>query len=228
MKPIFERAVESFRITIRPNAHNAALIRTARTEIASTLSLPAHERPSDPDPKDADPETIVTRHHQDPYIGIHIRRGDRNAAQFPNRGSYVPLEDFAAAAHETWSRLFNNDSLSPKADHFPSAPITYIASDSHNAVDELISAFPKSAATFSLHTSSNSELRALASQREYVQKEFNEESEEERIRLTRGIIVDFAMLSGFWAWEGEIVPGATICTLTCVYHPLYFIFNAIF
>ena len=60
----------------------------------------------------------------------------------------------------------------------------------------------------------NSELRGLASQREYVQKEFNEESEEDRIRLTRGMIVDFAMLSGLWAWEGELVPGATICTLT--------------
>ncbi|KAK7695085.1 hypothetical protein QCA50_002275 [Cerrena zonata] len=214
MKPIFERAVGSFRTTIRPNAHNAALIRAAREEIVSTLSLPKHERPSDPDPKDADPETIVTRHHPDPYVAIHVRRGDKKASSFPHRGSYVPLEDYAAATHETWSRLFNNDSISPKADHFPSAPIAYIASDSHAAVDELKSAFPTSAAVFSLHTSTNSELRALASQKEYVQKEFNEETEEERIRLTRGMIVDFALLSGFWAWEGEIVPGATICTLS--------------
>lgn len=213
MKPIFQRASDSFKTTIRPNAHNAALIRAARAEIASALSLPEHHRPTDPDPSDANPETIVTRHHPDPYMAIHVRRGDKKAAM-SHRGSYVPLENFAAAAHETWSRLFNNDTRSPQAEHLPSSPVTYIASDSHAAIDELASAFPSSATVFSLHTSANSELRGLASQREYVQKEFNEESEEDRIRLTRGMIVDFAMLSGLWAWEGELVPGATICTLT--------------
>ncbi|CAL1694604.1 unnamed protein product [Somion occarium] len=214
MKPILERARESFQKTIRPNAHNAALIRAARLEIASVLSLPEHERPLDEDPVNADPETILTRHHPDPYLAVHIRQGDKMASNFPHRGSHIPIDDFVSAVHETWSRLFDNKLTSSDSTHFPSAPIAYIASDSPTAVDEIMNAFPSSAAMFSLQTSTNSDLRSLAPQHEYVQKEFNEESEEERIRLTRGMIVDFALLSGFWTWEGEVVPGATICTLT--------------
>ena len=67
------------------------------------------------------------------------------------------------------------------------------------------------AAIFSLNASANADLRALAPKREYVQSEFEQEPEEERVRLTRGMVVDLAMLSGFWAYPGEAVPGAVVC-----------------
>ena len=97
---------------------------------------------------------------------------------------------------------------------FPDPPITYIASDSHAGAHEFASAFPPSTAVFSLDSSTNPDLRALAPQGEYVQEEFNELDEADRIRLTRGMVVDLALLSGLWAWPGEVVPGANICTLT--------------
>lgn len=222
-KPIFDFAAQSFAETIRPNAHNAELIRAARNELVSTLTVP-HSRLTQKleaglavgnDPAEAE----VQRHHPDPYVAVHVRRGDRNAANFPYRGKYVPLENYVQSTKDTWERVFahsSSSSYSTKDPHrFPAPPITYIASDSPEAVRNFIDFFPPSTAIFSLETSTNAQLRALAPQHEYVQEHFNtEESPEERVRLTRGMIVDLAMLTGFWSWEGEVVPGATICTFT--------------
>ncbi|TFY50680.1 hypothetical protein EVJ58_g10937, partial [Rhodofomes roseus] len=33
----------------------------------------------------------------------------------------------------------------------------------------------------------------------------------ERVRLTRGLIVDLALMSGLWPEDGYVVPGATVC-----------------
>ncbi|KAH8099442.1 hypothetical protein BXZ70DRAFT_1030725 [Cristinia sonorae] len=212
-KPIFKRALQSFIQTIRPNVHNARLIRAARTEVASLLSLP-HPISRDPqEPEDA--EAALTMHNPDPYIAVHIRKGDRHAAIFPYRGSYVPMDKYIDATQNAWKRLYPNDSsASREPGHYPSPPITYIASDSPAALKEFTNAFPTSTAVFSLDSSTDPELRGLASPREYVQSEFNQLGEEERILLTRGMIVDFALLSGLWAWEGEVVPGATVCTMS--------------
>lgn len=214
---MFDRALESFAVTIRPNAHNAQLIRSARKEVSATLSLPPHTNPSNPDTHPTatqDAETLLTQHHPDPYIAIHIRRGDRHAAEFPYRGSYVPLNHFVSAAKDTWSRLYSDEDTD--SSHFPSPPITYVASDSPETITAFVDSFPSSTAVFSLDLSTDPALKALAPNHEYVQDEFNQEDEEERIRITRGAIVDFAMLSGLWAWEGDVVPGATVCTLRFV------------
>lgn len=213
LKPMFERALKSFVQTIRPNSRNARLIRAARSEIASSLSM-SHP-PTSHDPAESeDAETLLTQHNPDPYIAVHIRRGDRHAANYPYRGSYVPIANFAKAAQDAWTRLFNGGTArSVDVNHYPSPPITYVASDSHSAMEEFMNAFPTSTAVFSLESSTNPELRALVSQHEYVQSEFDRASEDERVTLTRGMIVDFALLSGMWAWEGDIVPGATVCTL---------------
>ncbi|OBZ79230.1 hypothetical protein A0H81_01390 [Grifola frondosa] len=101
-----------------------------------------------------------------------------------------------------------------KPEHFPAPPITYVASDSPDAIREFISAFPSSTALFALAISTNPELRALAPQHAYVQAEFAAEDAEERVRLTKGMIVDFAMVSGLWAWDGDVVPGAIVCGIT--------------
>ena len=121
------------------------------------------------------------------------------------------MEKFVDAVHDAWPRLYP-DTVTAK-NHYPSPPVTYIASDSHAAIEQFMNAFSTSTAVFSLEGSTDPELRALVSQHEYVQAKFAKESLEDRIRLTRGMVVDFALLSGLWAWEGEVVPGATVCTM---------------
>ena len=186
------------------------------------LSLPGHDEAARNDDlnlaQSLDPEVAMSQHNPDPYIAVHIRRGDRHASTFPYRGQYVPLEKYISAAFQTWTRLYGEvderDDSPPT--HFPAPPIIYAASDSHAVVEEFMSAFPSSSAVFSLASSTDPALRALVPQREYVQEEFDELPEEERVSLTRGMVVDLAMLSGLWAWEGDVVPGATICTIRLV------------
>lgn len=219
LKPIFDKALQSFEDTIRPNAYNAELIRAARTELASILSLPssaAQSRVDQPQTGSApSAEELLSVHNPDPYIAVHLRRGDRKAHTFPHRGQYIPLEDFVNAANSAWSRLYHDDISNAEAT-FPVPPVTYVASDSHTTAHDFVSAFPPSTAVFSLDSSTDPALRALAPQRDYVQADFAELDEQERVRLTRGMVVDLAMVSGLWAWHGDIVPGATICTLGCV------------
>jgi len=38
--------------------------------------------------------------------------------------------------------------------------------------------------------------------------------EADRVRLTKGMIVDFALLSGLWAWHDDLKPGAVICGIS--------------
>lgn len=215
-RPIFDHSLQSFKETIRPNAHNAQLIRTARAELAAILSMPPHAstaRNDDIAPQETrDAESELTAHNPDPYLAVHIRRGDRHASNFPYRGKYIPLENYVNAARDVWSRVYNEDVFSETA-NFPAPPIVYVASDSHATAHDFVSAFPASTAVFSLDSSTDPALRGLAPQHEYVQKEFNEIELEDRVRLTRGMVVDMAMLSGLWAWEGDVIPGATICTL---------------
>ena len=145
----------------------------------------------------------------------------------------IPLDKFISRARLTWDKFYGNASGSPlpdgvdmtdlsaseppsglklgHADQFPAPPVMWFASDSPAAAVEFASAFTPATALFSLARSTNADVRALASAREYVQAEFDEEPYEERVRLTRGALVDLAMLGGLWAWPGEIVPGATVC-----------------
>lgn len=119
-------------------------------------------------------------------------------------GGYVPLADFTAAVTSTWDRLH------PEATT-QQGPIVYLASDTPSALSELDEAF--GADVFSLVKSENADLRVLASPAEYFQNEFDESTEEYRIRATTGMVVDFALLSGSWASETDLVPDAVVCTL---------------
>ena len=89
--------------------------------------------------------------------------------------------------------------------------MVWLASDSSAAVREFEGGFSAATALFSLNRSANADVRALAPVREYVQAEFEKEALAERVRLTRGMVVDLAMVSGLWAWPGEVVPGAVVC-----------------
>jgi hypothetical protein len=176
----------------------------------------AHIDDVDSNPETKTAEEELHEHNIDPYIAVHIRRGDRKTGFYPHGGKQLPLEDYIKSAYDTWSRLYHENITDTKA-VFPVPPIIWVASDSHTVAHEFASAFPPATAVFSLDSSTNPDLRALAPQGEYIQEEFNKLDELDRIRLTRGMVVDFAMLNGLWAWPGEVVPGAVICTLTYVH-----------
>ena len=140
------------------------------------------------------------------YMSVHIRRGDRLGLTWKYHRTHLPTSLYVDAALETWRRLKPTGQGNP---------LFYVASDSPAAPEEFINQLPNNAQAFSLTWSEDEELRAIASPRSYVQEEFNALSEEERIRLTKGMIVDFALLSGLWTNEHDpdMRPYATVCGL---------------
>ncbi|PIL31341.1 hypothetical protein GSI_06039 [Ganoderma sinense ZZ0214-1] len=223
LKPIFDRARLSFQETIRPNAHMAELIRAVRAELLSTLSSPpaspnlgSSDNQRGRDLTSADPSYLPRSNNPAPYVGVHIRKGDRHPAaiSFYREGT-IPLTKYAAGARQAWTKFYENESSedmsSGHEDRYPTPPVMWLASDSPAAVREFEGSFSAATALFSLNRSANADVRALAPVREYVQAEFEEEAPAERVRLTRGMVVDLAMVSGLWAYPGEAVPGAVIC-----------------
>jgi hypothetical protein len=181
MKPIFKHALESFAETIRPNAETAALIRSARHELAD----------------------IVGNGTEQPYLGVHIRRGDRRGSSWTYHNSYLPIDLYTEAVSKTWARLHAYPSRGQ-------IPTVYIASDSTAAQTAYTDA-AEATRIFSLSRSSNAELREIASRVEYDQKNFKASPLKDRIQATTGMIVDFALVSGMWAWKTDLTPSATIC-----------------
>ncbi|TFY82435.1 hypothetical protein EWM64_g1571, partial [Hericium alpestre] len=196
LKPIFVRSRTSMTQTIRPNAATAALIRSARKELASLLPLTTPSSPKNIGSDDGTPSI------PDPgrYIGVHIRRGDRTGLSWKYVDKYLPIEAYAEEVSNTWTRLFQDNTTD-----YSSAPIVYVAADDPAALEELQPLLPEHTTVFSLAGSSNSELRELASPRPYVQTDFEKLEPDERKRLTRGMVVDFALLNGLWAWDDEVV-----------------------
>jgi hypothetical protein len=141
---------------------------------------------------------------------VHLRRGDRHAKSWRYKAGYVPIPEYVQAVQDTSLRLSAQTE----------SPMTvYIASDSPPAEAELAGALPSNTELLSLARSRNLELRELASPKEYVQQEFNELPSEEQINLTRGMVVDFAVLSGMWAGNDDILPKAIVCTLRYMEQP---------
>ncbi|KAJ8084943.1 hypothetical protein PM082_003720 [Marasmius tenuissimus] len=140
------------------------------------------------------------------YLSVHIRRGDHKASswKYSSPGIQVPIEEFVDATLQTWKRLSLPESQ----------PLIYIASDSPAAIAEFSKPFDRSVwTTFSLAQSQNDQLKALASPEQYFQKDFDKlYTLDQRISLTRGVLVDLALLSGLWG-EGEIEPQAVVCTI---------------
>ncbi|KAG6817556.1 hypothetical protein H0H87_006933 [Tephrocybe sp. NHM501043] len=187
LKPIFKSSEESFLNTIRLNKENTRLVESARTELLTSTS---------PD-----------RTPFNSYISLHLRRGDRKPAFY--RGDHVPTENFVQAATTLWNRL------SP--DRSPEDLILYVATDSATALREVVDLTSMRYTTFSLFESANPELRALASPEEYKQNEFDLLDIKARIQATRGMIVDFALLSGMWTGTDDPAPKATVCTFRYSY-----------
>jgi len=116
----------------------------------------------------------------------------------------VPIEEYASASNAAWSRLFR-----PTGNSAPQA--VYLASDDPKVFEELRSQLEPGSRIFSLPKSTNADLSNIASPAPYFQDEFSTLPEADRVRLTKGMIVDFALLSGLWAWDNDPKPGAVIC-----------------
>jgi len=172
--------------TIRPNAATAALIHSARRELASFLGLHSDDSTTDQ------------------YQSIYVRRGDGLGSSWKYHDKHVPIEEYSAAGNAAWNRLFRS-----KGNTAP--PAVYLASDDPDVFEELQSQLEPGSRIFSLSRSGNSDLQNIASPAPYFQDKFAELPEVDRVRLTKGMIVDFALLSGLWAWHDDLKPGAVIC-----------------
>lgn len=184
---IFDRSRVSLTETIRPNAATAALIHSARTELTTFLGLQSNDSPS-----------------SDQYQSIHVRRGDGTGSSWEYHDKNVAIEEYTAAGNAAWTRLFRSAGS-------PAPQAVYLASDDPDVFEVVQSQLEPGSRIFSLSRSENSELQHIASPAPYFQGEFAALSEADRVRFTRGMVVDFALLSGLWAWPDDLKPGAVIC-----------------
>jgi hypothetical protein len=144
------------------------------------------------------------------YIGVHVRRGDFAPQSWQYHGKGIPLKAYWEAVKASWPRLTGSD---------PATTIpVWIASDSPSLAEEWRSV-PISGAPMAIHslgTSGDEYLTSMGSPAEYDQDSFNKLDDEARVTATRGVIVDFAMLSGMWAEQGDITPEAVVCAMRYV------------
>ena len=118
----------------------------------------------------------------------------------------VPIEEYTTAGNAAWKRLFRSPGdLSPQ--------VVYLASDDPGAFKDLQSQLEPGSRIFSLTKSRYPDFRSIASPAPYFQDKFSALPKADRVRLTMGMIVDFAVLSGMWARDDEPRPGAVICGL---------------
>jgi len=137
----------------------------------------------------------------DAYISVHIRRGDKKPRWPAYPDNRIPVTDYSMAAEQGWYRLVSNNS----------SPAIYFASDSSQAMADFRTTSSWRSTIFSLWDTKYSR---YASSQEYSQSEFAAYgSEETRIQATRGMIVDFALLSGAWASDSNIRPSAIVCAI---------------
>lgn len=192
LKPIFQQVAASFAQTIRPNEKTRAIIAVVQKEFTAWLMT----RPWNP--------------RADRYLGVHIRRGDRLGSSWRYHDKHIPTEVYAQAAQMAWAR--NVSSTVPTSTDAYQQPAIYLASDDQTLHEELEESL-SSGIVFSLARSTLPALKDLASPRPYVQAEFNALPEEERIRQTRGMLADFAMISGMWTRLDSLKPDAVVCAM---------------
>ena len=147
-----------------------------------------------------------------PYIGIHIRHGDRFPDNQKWRDDYVPIREYTTATSRIWGSLKSSNPPEVQEDK----PTVYVATDSYAAFQDYLSLSPAPENVWGLHASDKHSWKFMASPHGYVQRVFEgrKTRPEERKRWTQGMILDFAMMSGAWLTPGERGPLATLCTLT--------------
>ncbi|KAF7302695.1 hypothetical protein HMN09_00904300 [Mycena chlorophos] len=207
-KPIYDRAAQALETLIIPNNKSVELIGWAREEMQGVIEKHyQHGEDRRRSFKDM-PQDSEYEFRTQGYIGTHIRRGDQLRSWHGATDDYVPIQDYVDGVVSAWTRLdlelSKNDTMV--------TPVVYVASDSPAAMQEFSASFDLEQ-VFSLTASKRAELRELASPRDYDQNEFMTLPEDVRVKATRGMVVDFALLSGAWAKPGELIPDATVCGL---------------
>jgi len=142
------------------------------------------------------------------YLGVHIRQGDQLASSWKYHLGYVALSEYVTGITNTWKKLtdIGLDAHGPIS--------LWIASDSPAAIEELTGLLPKKTKVMSLARSKNTKLRDLISPGGYIQSEWESRPEEERVRLTQGMIIDLALVSGLWTeFEDDVGPLGVVCTV---------------
>ncbi|CAG7853837.1 SubName: Full=Uncharacterized protein {ECO:0000313/EMBL:CCA67733.1} [Serendipita indica DSM 11827] len=193
LRPIFEHAAVSFRETIQLSDNLREHLRKLRNVV----------------------------HTNKPYVGVHIRHGDKYPANQQWKGDYVPISEYIKLTTEVWETVRGMQST--QIEPFPRI---YVATDSLAAFSDHLSLSPTfSLATeeriLGLHAASSlsygeRDWRFMASPHGYVQRVFSggKTRPEERVRWTQGMLLDFAMLSGAWLEDGARAPEAVVCTAT--------------
>lgn len=182
-RPIFNHALGSFRDTILPNDSVRRDLRSLRRQYAKK-----------------------------PYVGVHIRHGDRYPINQKWRGDYVPISEYLAAVDKVWNTLLTSNPPEVRE----SWPTVYLASDSYAAFEDYRALSSEQDSIWSLYGETNHRLRYMASPHGYVQRVFSGKKTriEERIRWTQGMLLEFAMISGMWLENGERGPSGVVCTST--------------
>ncbi|KAF9566929.1 hypothetical protein CPC08DRAFT_814462 [Agrocybe pediades] len=191
LRPIYESAGESLDNAIYPNPQNMELIQLAREEFTGFL------------------RSVNKQHaslNETTFVATHVRRGDRKSDSYVYPGRQIPLEDYISEVKATWKRLHGAPASSGIN------PPVYLATDSPEAHADFIDQYPGE--VYSLYDTTNPMLRQLASPMEYYQDNFDDLDEHVRIQATRGMIVDFAMVSGFWPGEKDLHPEAIVCAMS--------------
>lgn len=183
IQPIYERAFTSFQSTILPSLS----IRRELTQLRQ-------------------------QHAQTPYLGIHIRHGDRYPDNREWRGDYVPISQYISATSSMWEKALASSTPEVSTDK----PTVYVASDSYAAFQDHLALSLSPDNVWGLHIAGETKWKYMASPQGYVQRVFEgrKTRSEERKRWTQGVVLDFAMISGAWLEEGEKGPVGTICTAT--------------
>ncbi|RXW22678.1 hypothetical protein EST38_g3189 [Candolleomyces aberdarensis] len=192
-RPIFEHSETSFSTTIQPNEKMTNLINTAKQELLASIST-------------QDPHLNIDEHNtaESDYISVHIRRGDRIPHGWEYHRKPIPIKEYVDAVLETIKRTQEIDSSKP--------PVVYVASDSPAAIDEFNQAYHFS--TFAISKSVHSDVRRLSSPKEYRQDTFDAFSLEERRSLTKGALIDLALVTGLWDSGRDPHLHATICSVS--------------
>lgn len=140
-----------------------------------------------------------------PYLSVHLRRGDHKPMSWKFHDHTVPLDDYVHGIQNAYSKVQNS---------YSNPVNVWVASDSVFAAEELDRMLPSNFRTLSLSKSNVNSLMTLSPSQPYNQSIWNELPLEARISETRGVIIDFAMLSGAWGEGAEYFPESMVCTMT--------------
>ena len=148
-KPIYDQASDSFDFTILP----APKVREHLDSLRATWG-------------------------GDPYIGVHIRRGDRFAANQKWRRDYVPVAEYSAAVSKAWQKLRSTE------ESLSESPNVYVASDSRAAYEDFKAFSTAPDAVKGLFDAKTTTLRYMAQVSGYIQPLWEKKSriEERQVR----------------------------------------------